>query len=238
MPDLCYDGYMKTPRIILTLSAVLVALVTAAGVAVAAGAVSLGDPTTWATATTWHLAPAPGADVVLKRQLGTGYGDTPDDTIPVTLTASGGSKITTHSSAWESIDLTALGVPATATAATLQVKAVETVRPSDEATVYAFVKESGVNICPGPPGFESYPVDFTWDGEPGAGGEKCWAVHASIDGGPKGATGNGVREFDTVTVPLVDGHFDFAWGYRRGLTGVYPAGSALAVGVWLDGWAS
>lgn len=200
-----------------------------AGVAKATSAL-LQNPTDWTTVTTWHYPPAPGADYIIKRQLGTTT-DTPDDTIPVTLTDQNGNVIHTNSSPWTPIDVTQFGVPVDATVVQLSFKAIITAVDGDGPAVYAFVKSDGANICPGPPGFENYPVDYTWDGEPGDGGEKCWAVHAAIDGT------NGVREFDTVDVPVVNGKFDFSWGYRK-KPGQWPKGSAVAIGVWLDGWAN
>jgi hypothetical protein len=190
---------------------------------------SFPGPTTWAAVTTWRIPPAPGADFIIKREVGASF-DTTDDTRRLTFTDEYGDQVTSNSSPWEPIDVTQFGVPASATAVRLQFKAVITGIADTESTVYAFVKTDGSPLCPGPPGFENYPVDFGWTGEAAEGGEKCWAVHGTIAGA------NGVREFNTVDVPLTHGKFDFAWGYRKP-PGQWPHGSAVAIGVWLDGWA-
>jgi hypothetical protein len=185
---------------------------------------SFPNPTTWPIVTTWHIPPAPGADTIIERQVGTFF-DTTDDTHRFTYTDEYGDQVTSNSSTWEPIDVTQFGVPASATAVRLQFKAViSDGLPGTEATVYAFVKKDGSPLCPGPPGFEKYPVDTGWTGEVG---EKCWAVHGTTVGR------NGVREFHTVDVPLTDGKFDFAWGYRK----PPGPGAGAGIGVWLDGWA-
>jgi hypothetical protein len=185
------------------------------------------NPTTWTAVTTWHIPPAPGADFIIRRELGTSK-DTTDDTRRLTFTGEYGDQVTSNSSPWEPIDVRKFGVPASATAVRLQFKAVISDGiAGTESTVYAFVKRDGSPLCPGPPGFEKYPVDAGWTGEAAEGGEKCWAVHGTTVGA------NGVREFHTVDVPLKHGKFDFAWGYRK----PPGQGSAVAIGVWLDGWA-
>lgn len=182
----------------------------------------------WTPVQTWHIADAPGSTVIFHRQLGTNCCDTSDETRVVEIHTVQGTVVTEHSSGWSPIDVTQFGVPSTATAVRIQVKGVITA--VNEPDVFAFARKTGSGLCPGPPGFENYPVDFSWAGETGNGWVKCFAVHAAISGS------NGVREFNTVEVPLVNGKFDFAWGYKR-TPGTWPAGDAIAVGVWLVGWA-
>lgn len=186
-------------------------------------------PSRWRAVTTWHIAPAPGADYIIKREIGANDATT-DDTRLVTLTDENGDQISTNSSPWETIKAAQFGVPGRARAVQLEFKAVVTGIADSESTVYAFVKTYRSSLCQGPPGFKNYPVDFAWTGEVGDGGEKCWAIHGSIDGQ------NGLRELNTVDVPLTDGKFEFAWGYRKP-PGPWPQGSALGLGVWLNGWA-
>lgn len=211
------------------------ATLAAAGAAAYAGRVGGLDPTFprpsgWRAVTAWQIAPAPGADFIIKREIGASDA-TKDDTRVVTLTDENGDRITTNSSPWETFDAAQFGVPARARAVQLEFKAVITGIADSETTVYAFVKTYRSTLCQGPRGFKNYPVDFAWTGEAGGGGEKCWAIQGSIDGL------NGVRELNTVDVPLTDGKFEFAWGYRKP-PGPWPQGSALGLGVWLNGWGS
>jgi hypothetical protein len=160
---------------------------------------------------------------VLVRQVGTGTYLDYDDTTQFKLT----NGVVEHASGWKTIDLTTFGVPTDAKAAILTFKAVLSKGPYQATTaVYAFARAPGADCCEGVSPWQAYPIDYDMAQNGGAG------VEGMV------AQASGFKMYDTARewapstiVPLVDGRFQFAWGYQR----YYPS-DALGIGVYLDGW--
>jgi hypothetical protein len=176
----------------------------------------------WSPGFTWHIAPVPHSRLVYIRQLGTAT-DQVDDTTPITYADLGGNQETEHVAAWKNLDLSRY-VPKNAKVALLSIKTIIT-KPYEIGTadVFVFMRSSGSTCCRGPAGFADYPVDFSTTTNPDHLGIAAQAVLGQL---------GGVRQFDTIAIPLKNGRMQIAWGYQR-----MPS-DALAFAVYLDGYGS
>lgn len=164
---------------------------------------------------------APNRQLLIVRQAGMPDGS---DNTRVVTTPDGAKH---HSSGYQVVDVTVppFNVPADAKTVTLSFKGVLTKGLREgQASVYAFVRRHGSTCCQGVgPGNEDYPTD-----------------HYDIPGMVTHVVSNLPRDGDrsccaTYDVPLVDGKFEFSWGYIR-VEGVYPDGDTVGVAVFLNGW--
>src|SRR5712691_1360825 len=162
-------------------------------------------------------ARAPGRLVPISLEAGTVHPEAPTQVV----VPPGGPP--THASGWMTVDLTAWGVPPTAKAAFLSFKGVITKGSQDgTVVVYDFARAPGSTCCQGPPGHENYPTD--WNAGPGL------VLQVA-----KQLARDTVRSWTTAIVPLVNGKFEFAWGYRR-VEGDWPFGDAVGTEVHVIGW--
>jgi len=213
-------------------------LIVIAAITIGAGAAQAGQILNqrWSQPVTrWHLALAPHSTFVTLRQVGVAAAAaTADDTKVVTLVDGLGNPETTHSARWKFIRLPA-AVPSKAKAVRLSFRAAITRgQNAGDAVVYAFVRTPGATCCDGPPGFLNYPVDFSLSGKKLDGSDDQrppMVVQADAVG-----VGGSYRGWQTVDLPIRDHGFQFAWGYRRTM-GTWPSGDAVAVAVYVDGWA-
>ena len=143
-----------------------------------------------------------------------------DNTI---LISPGGDTPPTHASGWRAIDVTPFGVPQSAKAVLLSFKALITKGTSDgTAVVFAFARAPGADCCHGPAGFAAYPIDWNQKG----GMVAQAVVQLASDSN---------RTWTQGVVPLQNGTFEFAWGYRK-VDGEWPAGDAVGTEVYVSGW--
>ena len=180
--------------------------------------------------TRWHLPQAgPNRLELADKQVGIAASAAfyVDNTKLVTYKDIFGNTEVTHSSPWTVIDTTGIGIPRTAKAVRLSLKGIITKGRSDGlATVYIMVRPYGSRCCPGPPGFETYPVDHQL-----AGG---WQTESVLQTVMQHNT-DGRREWVSVDVPLRQGKFEYAWGYRR-VEGDWPEGDGVAFEMFANGY--
>jgi len=196
------------------------ALLAAAAVAsVATYAFGYGSPDFTPTAAGIHYdLQAPNRLILFSR--GAGTAASYDDT---TLIYPNNGAPPTHASGWEAIDVTGFGVPVTAKAVYLSFLAATTKGLNDgTATVFGFVRAPGAVCCDGPPNYPNYPID--WNAEDGFVSQTANQLARDAN-----------RTWSQATVPLVNGKFEFAWGYRK-IEGNYPDGDAVGIAVYINGW--
>lgn len=164
----------------------------------------------------WQMVDAPNSRMLYNR------GSTPtlvNDTIPVVSDG-----LSNRVSGWKTLDLSTVGVPASATAVQIAVKMVATKGPSQGTlALWLHGRKPGTVCCLGPTGKEGYPVDYQANG--GTRNPEGMLGHATLFVGY-----DGVREFSNYTVPVRDGKIEVSWGYR-----IVP-GDAVAVAVYVNGW--
>lgn len=199
------------------------AVAAAAAVALAAPAAVAQAPVAFQVSPTSGeaIAVAPNSGPLYIRRSGVAGG--PDDTVPVTVEG-----FTHHASAWQTIDLTAYGVPANALRVDLGVRAVITKGDVPYGTsVYLHARPYGSAECRGPDGYENYPLDGTYGGQPT---QDCLIAQTV-------AVAPGDQRRDTSTWPVMvhDGKIQLSWGYRRA-PGEFPVGDAVAIVVYLNAY--
>jgi hypothetical protein len=206
---------------------VLVLAIVATGVSASIAAAQHHAAGLWGPAiTAWHL-PLAGPNRLELEDRQVGVGNYVDDTKLITFKDINGTTETTHSSRWTVVDVTKVGIPKSAKAVRLSLKGIITKGQSDGlATVYVMVRPYGSNCCQGPPGYADYPVDFQL--------YQGWQVESVLQTVLQHAV-DGRREWVTVDVPLRQGKFEFAWGYRR-VDGEWPAGDGVAFEMFANGY--
>lgn len=168
------------------------------------------------------LSPAP-ADVLLE--LAGNQAGYPNATVP--FTTSDGMRW--HVAPYTTVDLAGYGVPASAVAVRLSVKAIITKGAAEGlVSVWAFARSSGAACCSGPPGREAYPIDSN-EGQ---------AVRGELEQAVAQHAGDGVRSLTEVTVPISGGMLEWSWGYRATVNdgAAWPLGDAVAINLYLDGY--
>jgi hypothetical protein len=211
-----------TRRSLTILALAAVSAFAASAAALAADLTRSSTPKWGAAIREWHLpAAGPNRLELVDKQVGIAQSASQyvDNTRVVTYKDIFGNAETTHSSRWTVVNATSIGVPPNAKALRLSLKGIITKGGANGlATVYVMLRPYESTCCPGPPGFEGYPVDHQL--------ASGWQTETVIQTLAQTAS-DGKREWATVDVPLRDGKFEYAWGYRR-IEGDWPAGDGVA----------
>lgn len=181
----------------------------------------------WGSAiTAWHL-PVNGPNRIELTERQVGVGSYVDDTKLITYLDVNGNTEQTHSSKWAVMNVASVGIPKSAKAVRLSLKGIITKGQSDGlATVYVMVRPYRSTCCRGPLGFRDYPVDFQLRHAPQVESALQTVLQRAVDGR---------RDWATVDVPLRNGRFEWAWGYRR-VDGAWPAGDGVAFEMFVNGY--